>query len=123
MLEWMTDEIEIWSPSSSEHDEDTLIESHIEGEKLYEGQARVRPTRGPREHAIEEGVLTLRDADIMIPISEFVPEKDQDVLVTSSEDAGLEGRWFKVTDVRVFSQQGARSFSAIQTQPSRLWPH
>jgi hypothetical protein len=118
---WMTDEIEIWRPSSSIHDDETLLETHVPGVKVWEGPARIRPSSGPNEQPISEGVAVMRDADVLIPISAFLPWTDDEVLAKVSEDPALEGRWFRITDVRVFSQQAARKFSVLQQQPSRDW--
>ena len=119
----MVDEIEIWRDPQQTYDSDTLIASFTGGNLVYEGKGRVRPTRGPREQAISEGVIALRDADFLIPINATTPRRDDEVFVKSSEDPSLEGTWFRITDVRAFSQQAARGFSALQGQPSRLWPN
>ena len=118
----MVDELIIRRGSSSEHNDDTLRETYQEGDVVYQGKGRVRPTRGPREQAVSEGVIVMRDADFDIPIDAPLPRRDDEVYVSSSADSALEGMWFRITDVRVFSQQATRRFSGVQAQPSRLWP-
>lgn len=118
----MVDKLLIRRGSSSEHDDDTLKETYQPGETVYEGKGRIRPTRGPREMGVGEGVIVMRDADFDIPIDAPLPRRDDEVKVVSSSDDGLKGTWFRITDVRVFSQQAARRFSGVQAQPSRLWP-
>ena len=119
----MVDEIQIWRDPDKDYESNTLIASFSGGTLLYDGKARIRPTRGPREQAINEGVIVLRDADFLIPISAATPWRDDEVFVASSEDPALVGTWFRITDVRAFSQQAARGFSGLQGQPSRLWPN
>ena len=121
-LRWMVDTVEVWRGSSSEFDDVTHIEDPVDGTKIWEGPARVRPTSGPREQAISEGVLTMRDADILYPLTAQMLRRDDEVFVKTSDDPELQGTWFRVTDVRAFSQQAARKASMIQAQPSRLWP-
>lgn len=119
---WMTDEIELREPSVFAHDDDTLREEHTPGAVVWTGKARIRPTRGPSEAAVAEGVLALRDADINLPLDAPDPYRDQEVRVVTSQDASLQNRWFRITDVRVFSQQATRQISVVQHQRSRLWP-
>lgn len=118
----MTDEIELREASTFSHDDETLRESHTPGALVWTGKARIRPTRGPREQAVAEGVLAMRDADVLIPLEAPDPYRDQEVRVLSSQDPSLVDRWFIISDVRAFSQQSARSFSVLQHQRSRLWP-
>jgi hypothetical protein len=119
---WLVDAIEIWRPSEHEELDDTLIGRQIKGEKVYEGKARLTPTRGPRELALPgEGVVVLRDTDVLIPYDGFAPWRDDEVYVTVSEDPEMQGRWLRITDVRIASQQAARRFSAVQAQPSKDW--
>lgn len=118
--EWMVDEIEIWSESSSQYDEATLRDEHMPGTLYWSGKARISPTTGPREQALAEGVLQMRDADILAPI-DANPAVDDEVRVVSSADPALQGRWFRITDVRAFSQQASRRFSVVQAQKSRQW--
>jgi hypothetical protein len=120
---WMVDTVEVWRGSDSTHDEDTLVEAPVPGDEVYSGKARVRPTRGAREVAIGEGVISLRDADILFPIGTPLLRIDDEVKVVTSEDPALVGTWFRITDVRAFSQQASRSVSAVQAQPSRTWPN
>lgn len=122
-LLWMRDEIELWSPSTSSHDDLTLLEEHTDGTKEWEGVARISPTRGPREMSIGDAVIALRDADVLIPHSAPSPYKDQEIYIKASLDPELVGRWGKVTDARVFSQQAARKFSITMTQKSRVFDH
>jgi hypothetical protein len=117
--EWMVDEIELWSPSSWSYDETTLKDEHTPGTKEWEGKARISPTQGPREQAVGDDIIVMRDADVLVPIGAPEPYRDQEVLVKASEDPALVGRWFRITDVRVFSQQAARRFSIVQSQKSR----
>lgn len=119
----MVDQIQIWRDPSQTYDSDTLIAFFSGGNMVYDGKGRIRPTRGPREQAINEGVIALRDADFLIPIDAATPRRDDEVFVVDSEDPALVGTWFRITDVRAFSQQAARGFSALQGQPSRLWPN
>jgi hypothetical protein len=118
---WMVDQIELWSSSKSEFDDETMRETHIPGVKKGESKARISPTTGPREQPIGDSVIALRDADILLPIDFVEPSRDDEVLVVSSADPALVGRWFMVTDVRVFSQQAARRISVVQAQRSRNW--
>jgi hypothetical protein len=118
---WLVDDVEFWRPSSTEFDDDTLREELVEGQQVWEGKGRVRPTSGPREAAIAEGVIALRDADILIPVGAFIPRRDDEVYVSSSQNPKVAGRWFRVTDVRAASQEAATRCSAIQAQPSERW--
>lgn len=118
----MVDTLLIRRGSSSEHDDTTLREEYLPGDTVYQGKGRVRPTSGPREMAISEGVISMRDADFDIPVDAPLPRRDDEVNVVASADSALEGTWFRITDVRVFSQQAAQRFSGVQAQPSRLWP-
>lgn len=119
--QWLVDTLQVWRGDDSELNETTLSDEHVEGTKIWEGKGRIRPTRGPREVGVAEGVAAMRDADINFELD--VPElrRDDEVLVVSSEDPSLQGTWFRLTDVRVFSQQPTRKASAIQIQASRLW--
>lgn len=119
---WMIDRVELWNPSSSTHDDETLIEEHEAGEKIWgPGPARIRPTSGPREQAVGDTVLALRDADILLPLTVPLPWVEQEIKVVKSRDTALVGRWFRITDVRVFSQQPARLVSVVQHQRSPDW--
>jgi hypothetical protein len=118
---WLVDTIEIWRPSTFEDTDDSLVGRRSAGEQVYTGAARLTPSRGPRELAVPEGVIKLRDTDVLIPFASPVPWIDDEVYVATSEDPEMEGRWLRITDVRVASQQAARRFSAIQAQPSRDW--
>jgi len=117
----MTDTIEVWRDTDSSLDDGTLVESTVAGTRIYNGKARVRPTRGPREQPVSEGVMSMRDADFLVPIDATIPMINDEVYVALSTDPGLQGTWFRVTDVRVFSQQAARGFSGVQAQPSKRW--
>jgi len=119
----MVDTVRTWRGTTSDFNESTRVESPISGTQLYLGKARIRPTRGPREQPIADGVLTMRDADILLPIDAPQHQVDDEIYVESSQDQTLQGTWFRVTDARSFSQQGAMKLSAIQSQPSRLWPN
>jgi hypothetical protein len=119
--QWMIDEIEVWDKPSSEHDDNTLVESHTSSQLLWESKARITPTRGPREQPVGEGVMVMREADILIPHDSPAPIRDQQVRVKSSADPSLVGRWFSITDVRASSQQAARRFSVVQHQRSEDW--
>jgi hypothetical protein len=119
---WMVDVVELWRGTTSDYDDATLIESPVAGTKLYDGKARIRPTSGPREQAVAEGVIVMRDAEILFPIDAPLPRIDDELRVQSSPDDALVGTWFRITDVTVFSQQASRRCSAIQAQPSRDWP-
>jgi len=116
------DTLELHRGSSTERDPSTGVESYVPGDTLWSGLARVRPTRGPREQGVGEGVVSMRDADFLFPLSAPLPWRDDAIKVVGSRDAKLVGLWFRITDVRMFSQQSARSCSGIQIQPSRLWP-
>lgn len=118
----MVDTLLIRRGSSSTHDDTTLRDEYQPGDTIYQGKGRVRPTRGPREMGVAEGVITMRDADFDIPVDAPLPRRDDEVNVVASSDSALQGTWFRITDVRVFSQQAARKFSGVQAQPSRLWP-
>ena len=118
----MVDQLVIRRGSSSEHDNETLRDEYQPGSVIYSGKGRVRPTRGPREQAVSEGVIVMRDADFDIPVDASLPRRDDEVYVSASDDPSLEGTYFRISDVRLFSQQPARQFSGIAAQPSRLWP-
>jgi len=119
---WMVDAIELWRGTSSEYDPSTLVESPIAGSRIYSGKARIRPTSGPREQSVAEGVIAMRDAEVLLPVNAPLPRIDDEIYVKRSYDEALTGTWFRVTDVTVFSQQASRRCSAIQAQPSREWP-
>lgn len=116
----MVDELAFWRPSSSELQED-LTETHVPGAKVWEGKCLLTPTEGPREQPVGEGIISMRDADAIIPIDAPTPRIDDEVEITASRDPELVGRWFRVTDVRVYSNQPARRLSMVQAQPSRNW--
>lgn len=116
----MDDTIRVMRPSDSTLESD-LTETNVPGVQVYEGKARITPTRGPREASVGEGVMALRDADIIIPHDSPLVWRDDNVEVVTSADPALEGRSFRVTDVRVHSEQAARRFSCVQVQPSRQW--
>lgn len=119
---WMVDEIELWTGSTWDDDaNDDLEVEHLPGTMVWEGKARIRPTTGPREQAVGETVLALRDADINVPLDAPSPIVDMEVRVKTSEDSALQGRWFRVTDVRVFGQQASRKFSVVQFQRDKDW--
>lgn len=118
--EHMVDTVRVYRPSTSVLSDD-LTETNVPGALVWEGKARISPTQGPREQGVGEGVISMRDADFLIPHDAPLPWMDDEVEVVASADAALVGRWFRITDVRVFSQQAARRFSAIQAQPSRQW--
>lgn len=120
---WMVDTLEIWRAPDDDYNDGTLVSSRSGGTKVYDGKGRVRPTTGPRELAVSEGVIVLRDAEFLIPITAALPWRDDEVFVRDSEDSALVGTWFRITNVRVFSQQAARGFSGLAGQPSRLWPN
>lgn len=120
----MVDEVAIWRGSTMEHDDGTLVESlDDEGELVYQGKARIRPTGGTREASIGEGVIALRDADVLLPHDSPSVYKDDEVNVLSSDDPDLDDAWFRVTDTTAFSQRSSRSISVVQSQPSRKWPN
>lgn len=118
---WMVDEVEFWSPSTWSDTDDDLESEHQAGEQLWSGIGRIRPTTGPREQPVADTVLALRDADINVPLSAPEPFVDMEVRVAASGDPALTGRWFRVTDVRVFGQQASRKFSVVQFQRDRDW--
>lgn len=120
----MVDTVKVYRDPTRAHDDDTLIEGLTsDGELVYEGKARVRPTRGARELAIGEGVIAMRDADILFPVDTSDLRRDDEVHVVTSQDPMLEGTWLRLTDVTAFSQRASRNVSAVQSQPSRDWPN
>ena len=120
-LDWMQDEIELWSPSTSTHNDTTLREVITPGVKEWEGVARIGPAQGAREISIGDAVIALRDADVLIPHDAPAPYKDQEIYIKSSQDSELVGRWGKVVSSRVFSQQATRRFSITMAQKSRVY--
>ena len=118
--EWMVDRVAIYRRGDMEIDSTTNISQPTLGEKIYEGQARIRPTRGPREKDIGEGVMVHRDADVNIPHDATLPYRDDYIQVLDSEDTPLVGQWLRILDVRLFSQQMMRQMSVTMDQPSRL---
>lgn len=117
----MVDTLEFWSPSTWDDADDDLESEHSPGVLLWEGKGRVRPTKGPREQAVGDSVLALRDADVNVPLDAPEPYVDMEVRVVTSDDPALVGRWLRVTDVRVFGQQATRKFSVIQFQRDKDW--
>jgi hypothetical protein len=117
----MVDTAEVWSSPTSAHDDSTLIESPVPGTLLWTSPVRVTPTRGPREQPVGEGVMAMRDADLLFPWDSPEPIRDQEVKIVTSEDPNLAGRWFRITDVRAHSQQASRRVSAVQFQRSEQW--
>lgn len=119
---WMVDEIEIWRPPTAQLEADLTASTVADpAGPLIQTICRISPTRGPRQLPVGEGVMALRDADFLTPHDGPLPWVDDEVRVVTSADPMLQGRWFRITDVRVFSQQATRRFSAVQAQPSRQW--
>lgn len=121
---WMVDTVTVYRDATRSHDNSTLAETLTSpGTVIYSGKARIRPTRGPREVAIGDGVIAMRDVDVLFPVTVDALRIDDEISVVSSDDPVLEGTWFRVTDVTAFSQRASRSVSAVQSQPSKDWPN
>lgn len=121
MQKWMSDEIAIYRGSTSSSDESTLIESSVTGSLVWQGPCRISPSRGPREVSAGDDVIVMRDAEFLIPFDAPMPHRDDEVAVLSSYLPTLVGEWYRITDVRIHSHQATLKFSAIHSQPSRLW--
>jgi hypothetical protein len=124
MDRFMVDVIEVYDISDSEEsvfDPVTLTSSPKQGDLVYDGPARVRPTRGPKEMAVGESVIVMRDADFSLPWNAPAVQRDQMIRVKSTEDPELQGRWFRITDATLAGQSATRKCSGVQVQPSRLW--
>lgn len=120
----MVDTVKVYRDPTRAHNDNTLVEALTSaGTLVYEGKARIRPTRGAREIAIGEGVIALRDADILFPVTTSDLRMDDEVHVVTSQDPVLEGTWLRLTDVTAFSQRASRNVSAVQSQPSKDWPN
>lgn len=124
MDRFMVDTIEVYDIGDSEEslfDPATLTSSPKQGVLVYSGPARVRPTRGPKEMAVGESVIVMRDADFSLPWNAPAVERDQLILVVATEDPELAGRWFRITDATLAGQSATRKCSGAQVQSSRLW--
>lgn len=118
--QFLVDECRISRPTHQRNfDEDTGVSAYGGETVIYTGVCRFKPTSGPRETTVGERVVTMRDTDLLLPHDAPDVERDDLVEATSTEDGLLDGRQFKVTDVRVASQQAFRRLSMLQIQPSR----
>lgn len=136
MNKFMIDEVEVYrigDQSESIFDPDTITSTPKDGTMIYDGVARLRPTSGPREIAVGESVMVLRDADFSFPWD--APEFQRDDMIfhkgyitglfdenfTEPFAVNATARWFRVTDVTLAGQQATKRCSALQIQPSRVW--
>ena len=118
---FLTDEIEVRRMEWNEQlDEETLISGYGDGEVIYEGPCRVRPTSQQTE-VVGESVMMLRNANITLPHSAPAVHRDDVAVVTASQNPDLIGRWFQVTEERISGQEGYKRVSALSIAPSRLW--
>lgn len=102
-------------------DETTLVSNASQRTLVWQGPARITPTSGPGEIAVGDSVVVTRDANIMFPMSAPLFEVDFVVEVVQSQDSSLDGRWFRITNVRTGTQTATRRVSVVQMQPSRQW--
>lgn len=100
--------------------EDTLVGGYGDGEQVYQGRARVRPTNAQTE-AVGESVVMLRNAQITFPDSAPQIRRDDLVRVIDSPNSDLWERWFHVTEERIAGQEGFKRVTALSIAPSRTW--
>lgn len=100
--------------------EETLVGGYSDGEQVYQGRARIRPTSAQTE-AVGESVMMLRNAQITFPDSAPQIRRDDLVRVIDSPNSDLWDRWFHVTEERIAGQEGFKRVTALSIAPSRTW--
>lgn len=119
--QFMVDTVTITRPTAGSFDANTGRHTTGTLSTIYTGKARLAPTRGPREMALGEEIVAMRDTDCYIPIGSPAPRRDDLITVNTSRDPQNVGRVFRITDVRVGSYTASRQLSAVQMEPSETW--
>ena len=117
----LVDEVEVrrmeWDHSLNT---DTLVSGYDDGEKIYDGPARVRPTSGQNE-VVGESVMHMRSAQFTLPHTAPQVRRDDVIRVTDSPNGNLIDRWFQVTEERIAGQEAYKRVEAVSIAPSRQW--
>ena len=117
----LVDEVEVrrmkWK---NEVDEDTLVSNYDEGETIYTGPARVRPTAGQNE-TVGESVIHMRSAQFTLPHTAPQVRRDDVIRVMDSPNSDLIDRWFQVTEERIAGQEAYKRVETVSIAPSRQW--